>query len=378
MKFSCTKENLARGLATISRASTKQAHLPILENVLVSCTNGTIELASTNLEISVKTQVRGKIEQEGDYTVPAKLFTDFVQLLPDGTVDVDLHDDALFISSDSSKTKIKGEPSQDFPIIPKIEADSSCSISVSAFRDVLGSTTFAASLNQARPVLTGVYFSLHDPAVGKGKAIVAAMDGYRLSETTLSIEGGDEGTVIIPRQTLSELQRILAIYKDDPEAPPAITLHYGAEQLAFSYGDFELVTRHISGAYPDYRQIIPKDSKTIVRIVKADLSDAIKRASLFSRNGLFDIKLTFDAENQKLEVKAKSGARGENSVSIDAQIQGEPNEVTLNYRYLLDGVQVASQEHVIFAMNDAKSPCVLRVDEELNEPFLYVVMPIRG
>lgn len=377
MKFSSLKIHLERGLGSVLRASTNKAHLDILENVHIICVDGGITFEATNLDIAVRAKVRGSVEQEGEYTVPAKLFYDFIQLLPDERVDIDLHDDGLQIVCKNSKTKLKGQPAEDFPVIPAKTGESVASISIAEFRQVIERTVFAASANQARPILAGVSISLHDASLGEGKAIVAAMDGYRLAETVMTISGGGPETIIIPRETLTELLRILSYYKDDAEAEHSIKMQYGGEQLFFFYEDIEMSSRHIAGSYPNYRGIIPKSATAKVRVKKQELHHAIKATSLFSKTGLFDVELNIVEESQELVVKSGSGMKGSHAMPLEAQVQGGGTDIVLNYRYLLDGLNALNSEHVILELTDEKSPVLMKPDEGLDEPFLYIVMPIR-
>lgn len=379
MKLSVTRENLYQGLAITSRVSTKNVNLPILSNVLLQADAGGLKLISTNLEIAITCQIRGKVEQQGEYTVPSKLFFDYVSLLPNDRVDMDLLDDALAVSCAKSKTKIKGISAGEFPLVPPVSGEQSYSVSVSELQQTLSQTLFACATNESRPELSGVLLSFHDAVAGKGKLVLAATDSYRLAEATMSLTGGSDAPkrVIVPQRTLAELVRIFSVFKDDVEAPPAVEIDITDNQIVFRYGSVALTSRTIEGNYPDYRQIIPTTSKTQFKIDKADLVQAIKAASLFSKTGLYDVELSIDPDNGNVTLLSTDSTRGENQAVVDATVIGDTNRITLNFRYLLDGVGAMRGTVITMKVIDAGSPCILEPEEMPNEKYQYIVMPIR-
>jgi DNA polymerase III subunit beta len=376
VKLSCTKENLHQGLAVVSHLSTKNANLPILNNVLLRADVGGLRLTATNLDMTVTCQVRGKIDQPGEYTLPSRLISDYVALLPDERVDLDLLDTSLSIVCGSSKTKINGMPSGEFPLVPQITGGTKFMIPVAALETALSRTLFAVATSEARQVLTGVFLSF----AGETKSLtVAATDSYRLGEAVVSLKGEvmGERRVIIPARTLSELRRIIGVLRDSAEMPDELEIELTDNQVAFRYGNAELSSRTLDGVYPDYKQIIPKTTKTEIVVNKAAFVQAVKRTSLFSKTGLFDVRLEVKAGSKELQLTATDAGRGENLVVMDAEVTGEDNVATLNYRYLLDGVSAMGSERVIIKLIDAVNPCVVVPQEEGGQPYVYIVMPIR-
>lgn len=379
MKLSCTKENLAQGLSITSHVSTKNMNLPILNNVLVRADAGGLTLISTNLEIAITCSLRGKVEQQGEYTVPSKLFYDFVSLLPNEPVDIDLHDDGLFVSCTSAKTTLKGMDASEFPLVPPVQPSEPYEISVAELSKGLARTLFATATNEARPELTGVLISIHHPSAGAGTITLAATDSYRLAECVMGVktQQGSPREVIVPSRTLAELSRILSVFRDDVEAPESVSLELSDNQVMFRYGPVELVSRTIEGNYPDYRQIIPTNFKTKTFVDRSEVIQAIKSASLFAKTGLFDVQMKMNPQKKLVELSAQDTTRGQNSVSVKVDEGfGEENKMVLNYRYLLDGLQAAGTQGVQVQMIDAMNPCVIRPTGE-GENYQYIVMPIR-
>lgn len=377
MKLSCTRDNLHQGLSVTSHLMTKNVNLPILQNVLVKAEGGTIRFTATNLEMAVNCSVRGKVEEPGEYTLPSKLFFDYVSLLPNDIVKIEINDQDAMVECGTYKTKINGLNSSEFPLVPKVEGERTYQIPVDDFRKALSQTLFAVATNESRPELTGVAFQffMHE---GEGRLTFASTDSYRLAERTIPVVSGvtDPFTVVIPSKTLSEVNRILSVFKDDVELPTTLSMSLSSSQVVFSYGSVELISRIIDENYPDYKQIIPTQFQTQALVDRADFVKAVKTASLFSRNGLFDVTLTFTPEDGALRVSAVDATRGQNTTQCSADMTGSTNTVTVNYRYLLDGLNAITSEQVVFEMIDPGNPCLLSPKSE-TESYRYVVMPIK-
>mgnify|MGYP000279342826 CR=1 FL=1 len=369
MKLSCTRENLFQGISITSHAGGKNTNLPILSNILLRADVGGLKLTATNLELTIACTIRGKIDQPGEYTVPAKLFSDYVSLLPNERVDLDLLDHALSVVCDKSKTKINGLPSNEFPLIPPVSGGVRFSIPAQAFDSALSHVLFAVATNEARQTLTGVY--MHFDGTNK-QLVLAATDSYRLAEKIINLSEQVEGErkTIVPSKTLSEVRRVLSILRDNADAPESIDVELAESQIVFKYGTVEISSR-------TYRQIIPKSSSTEIILEKSAFAQAIKRTSLFSKTGLFDIKLEIDPATKLATLSAADVGRGENTVAIEGEISGNANSAVLNYRYLLDGVNAMSSERVVLKLIDAMNPCVVLPENQPDDKYLYIVMPIR-
>ncbi len=377
MKISCTRENLHQGLSITSHLVTKNINLPILQNVLLKAEGGIIKFTATNLEIAIKCSVRGKVEEPGEFTIPSKLFFDYVSLLPNEIIHLENIKEDLSIQCGEQKTKIHGLSAADFPLVPKVEGEFAFNIPIEDFKKALSQVLFSVASNESRPELTGVL--MHFYAFGnEGRLKLASTDSYRLSEKTVPIMNQPEQDfrVVIPAKTLSEVGRILSVFRDDVELPSFLTMNIRQNQVVFIYGPVEIVSRTIEEHYPDYEQIIPKQFQTQSVLDREDFLKAVKTASLFSKNGLFDVSLTFSPEEKCVRVTSIDVTRGENTTNCQTEISGIKNEVTVNYRYLLDGLQSMSGERVVFEMIDGSNPCLLTVKDK-HEDHRYIVMPIK-
>ncbi len=377
MKLSCTRDNLHQGLSITSHLINRKVNLPILQNVLVKAEGGKIRFTSTNLEVAVNCTVRGKVDESGEHTIPSKLFFDYVSLLPNETIHLVTEQDNINIKCGNYKTKINGLPASEFPLVPKIDHKHTFEIPADDLKKALSKVLFSVATNEARPELTGILlrFFIKD---SEGRLTLASTDSYRLSEKTIPVISGvdKEHSLVIPAQTLTELSRIISVFKDDVDVPSSVSMNLSENQIVFVYGKVELISRVIDQEYPDYKQIIPDQFQTKVVIDKNDFIKAVKTASLFSKTGLFDVTLEFDVESKLLYVKAIDSTRGNNITTCSADIKGANNSVTVNFRYLLDGLQVISDDRIIFEMIDPSNPCLITPINS-TEKYRYLVMPIK-
>lgn len=376
MKLSCTRENLYQGLSITSHAGGKNANLPILSNILLRADVGGLKLTATNLELTITCTIRGKVDQPGEYTLPAKLFSDYVSLLPNERVDLDLLDHAVSVVCDKTKTKINGIPANEFPLIPPVTGGVRFSVTAATFDAALGNVLFAVATNEARQALTGVF--MHFDGLND-QLVLAATDSYRLAEKIIPLRERVEGErkAIVPSRTLAELRRVLSVLRDNADAPESIDIELTETQIVFRYGTVEISSRTVEGVYPDYRQIIPKSSSTEIVLSKSAFAQAIKRTSLFSKAGLFDVKLEVNPTEKIVTLSAADVGRGENTVSIEGDVTGTANAVVLNFRYLLDGVNAMTSDRVVLKLIDAMNPCVVTPEHRPEDKYLYIVMPIR-
>jgi DNA polymerase-3 subunit beta len=376
MKLSCLQENLNQGLEIVSHVAAKSANLPILNNILLQAKKEGLKLSATNLEIGVSCLVRAKIEEEGNTTCHSKLLFDYVNLLPNEKIDIRLENQEIKLKCQNFETKIKCLSAEDFPLIPEVEKKAPYICKVQDFKKAISQVIFAASPNEIRPEISGVLLNFLNKKDGVLK--VAATDSYRLAEKKVRetvFPDANLKNVIVPAKTLTELLRILSVFKENfDEAPENLEIYISENQILFSYNNVEIVSRIIEGQYPEYEQIIPNEFKTQVVIDKDEFVKAIKAASLFSKSGIYDVNLTFDPVG-KITVYSANSQLGENLSKIDAEINGEKNSITLNYRYLLDGLQNIETDEVIFQMTTPDAPCLL-VPKSGND-YIYLVMPIK-
>ncbi|MBI2592206.1 DNA polymerase III subunit beta [Candidatus Saccharibacteria bacterium] len=361
MKLQVTQENLAKALGTVARVATGRATLPILSNVLLKTIDNRLSVAASNLDIAITHQIGSKIQKEGAITVPARLMQDFIASLPDGVLHLELKDNKLSITTDKYQSTINGISAEDFPIMPAIKGGSTWKILSAQLKKALQKVVFASSNDDARPVLTGVYFHV----VG-GEVTVVATDSYRLAEHKL---GKSKSAVnfLVPGSAASDLLRIIGDFEDE------VTITHDDQQVLFKVNDITLVARLIEGNYPDYRKLIPTKFATVTAMRREDFINITKVSSLFARESAGSI--TIKAEGKTVSINAIASQLGENTAEADATVKGS-GEVTLNSRYLLEALNAYSGEQIEFCFNGKLEPCILRSSSDAN--YLHLIMPLRS
>lgn len=378
MKLVSLKENLKHGLFVAGHVAGKNVNLPILNNVLIKTEDKNIKIITTDLEIGVVNTIRGKVEKEGAFTVNSRIISDYINLLPNKKVEIEKQKDDLKIKCDNYNTKIKGQSAEDFPLIPTVEKENKISIKINDLKKALNQVGFAVAGGDSRVELSGVLFSFE-----KEKLVLAATDSYRLAEKRVDIKTETKNDIegkkiIIPSKTTQELLRILSGLKENGELQSdkqEIEFYFSDNQVLFTTESTELVSKLIEGQYPDYKQIIPENTKTSAIVNKAELLRAVRTSSLFSKSGINDVNLDFPEGKNQIVVSSTSGQTGENIVEIDAKTSGKDNGIVVNYQYLLDGLKNIEEDEVKIAVVDNNTPCVVKPVQ--NQNYLYIIMPIK-
>jgi len=379
MNLSILKENLKQGLFVVSHLAGKNTNLPILNNILVEAKKEGVRLVTTNLEVGITHFIRGKIEEEGSFTVDSKIFSDYIGLLPNKKIDLIKEEGFLKVECENYKTKIKTEASEDFPLIPQIERKNKKTAKIEDFKRALSKVVFAAASSESRIELSGVLFT-----ITKNKLILAATDSYRLAEKEIEIKeeadldkktGDVEQKIIVPARTIQEVLRILSGLEQPEGAKKEIDFYISDNQVLFVVDNTELISRLIEGQYPDYKQIIPAAGKTTIIINRSELTRAIKASALFSKSGVNDINLDFPEGKNQVIVSSASGNTGENIVKIEAETRGIDNGIIINYQYFLDGLNNVDEETIKLEIVDGNTPCLIKPISEKG--YLYIIMPIK-
>jgi len=363
MKLQVTQENLAKALNNVARiAMSSKNPLPILNNVLLKTVDNRLSISATNLEIAITEKIGSKVHSEGAITVPARLMQEYVTSLPSGVLDLELDEHKLHISTDQYRSTINGVVADEFPIVPEIGDGAKWNIPVKECKG-LSRVVFAASSDETRPVLTGVFLQTQG-----GSLFAAATDSYRLAEKKL-IKTAQKVSLLVPASALQELLRIL------PDNLETVEVFADNQQVLFRAGDVELVTRLIDATYPDYRKLIPTSFTTTATVNRDEFIAITKVSSLFARESAGSITVKVDKDSKQISITSIASQLGENTSSADATIKGG-GEVTLNSRYLLDALNALNTQEVTFSFNGKLEPCVLKSNESPDHT--YLVMPLKS
>ena len=374
MKVTVLQENIARGLGIVSRAVSPRSTLPVLANILIATDEGRLRLSATNLEMGITCWIAARIEDEGSTTVPARTFADLVNTLPGDQValTLDASTQTLNVRSGTSTNDIKGIDAQEFPPMPVPDMEGAVQLNVVDFREMIHQVAFAASADEARPVLMGVLV-----IVEGDKITMAAADGFRLSvrSATLSAPAPQSVNIIVPARALNELARIAS----DGEESISMVVPKGRGQVVFRVKDAELVSQLIDGTFPDYQQIIPRSYKSRTLVSTASLLKACKQAEIFAREGSNVARLDIKAaqgemEPSEVEISATSEETGKNETIVEATVDGSGVLIAFNVKYLREALEIIKTPNVALETSAANAPGVIRPVGE--DDFLHVIMPM--
>jgi DNA polymerase-3 subunit beta len=374
MKVTVLQENLAHGLGIVSRAVSPRSTLPVLSNILVASDEGRLRLSATNLELGITCWITARIEQEGSTTVPARTFSDLVNTLPGDQVllSLDTKTQTLNVRGGTSTNDIKCIDAQEFPPLPVPDLEGAVQLNVADFKEMIQQVAFAASTDEARPVLMGVLLQ-----VEKDKLTMAAADGFRLSvrKATLATAAAAPLTAIIPAKALTELARVAS----DGDEPIYMIVPKGRGQVVFRVKDVEVVSQLIDGTFPDYQQIIPRKYTSRTLVSTASLVKACKQAEIFAREGSNVARLNIKSSNgelqpSELEISATSEETGKNETIVEATVDGSGVLIAFNVKFLREALEVIKTPNVALETSAANAPGVVRPVGD--EQFLHVIMPM--
>ena len=363
MKLQVTQENLHKALTSVARVANSRGTLPILSNVLLKTIGKRVSIAATNLDIAITHFIGSKVSEEGAITVPARLMQDFVASLPSGTITLELDENKLRITTDQYESVINGTNAEDFPVMPAISSGTTFELPSKQLKTALQQVLMAASSDETRPVLTGLY--LHS---FKGNLFAVATDSYRLAEKSLGKTDVDV-SLLVPANALQDLLRLLG----DGDEPVRIT--HDDQQVLFKVEDVELVARLIEGTYPDYRKLIPAQFAQTATLARQELVNITKVSSLFARESAGSVTLNLDQTKQTVSIRSIASQLGENTATASASIEGE-GAITLNSRYILDALSAMGGDEVQVGFNGKLEPCVLKPIK--NDDYLHVIMPLKS
>ena len=377
MKIEVLKENLKTNLGVAERITGKNLSLPILNNILISTDDNFLSLVSTDLEVAIKLWILVKIIKKGKVVVPGKFLTSFISSLPNEKITLEAKEQNMYVECRNVKTLIQGHNPEEFPIIPEFKDLEYLEIDGNKFYEGLNQIVDIASQSQSRPEISGIYFSF-----SKNHIKVVATDSFRLGEKNISLEAPlkktteKEYSFILPQKSAREIMHIL----ENKEG--IIRIGVSPSQALFEFPmkevdhpEVQITSRLIEGEYPNYQDIIPDKFKTHITLARDEFLNQIKTASLFSGK-VNEVKLSVNKEKQEMEIFSKSPEVGENTSTLSAKVEGEPIEVSFNYKYLMDGILNIKSSEILFEISKEEGPCILRPVGDSS--YIYVVMPIKS
>ena len=362
LRVTCPREELTRALGIVSRGVSTRTTVQILAGILLRASEGKLELAATDMELSLRTSLEAQIEAEGSVVVPGRLLLELARLLPDAEVAIEhkLEEAVVEVRSGSATYRLHTYNAEDFPRLPEAEAAERHEVDRETLLETVARVSRSASRDESRPVLTGVLMRFEP-----GKLVMAATDSYRLSVKETPTEGAvPELEAIVPARALGELGRIA-------QAGEQIELGVHENQVVFSTGDALLTTRRIDGQFPNYKQLVPDAFDHELELPREELLDVVRRVSVMAQRNS-PLRLRF--ADGELAVSAQTPDVGEARESRPAAYTGEPLEIGFNAEFLRDGIESVAGEQARMKLISPLRPAVLQGEAD---DFLYLIMPIR-
>ncbi|MCB8917110.1 MAG: DNA polymerase III subunit beta [Pseudomonadales bacterium] len=374
MKVTCSQENLAKGLGIVGRAVSVRSTLPVLGNVLLSSDNGRLKLAATNLEIVIICWIEARILEEGSITVPARIFNDLVNALPQEQIDLQLNQETqtLHIACARTEANVKGIPAEEFPAVPENQTDQRVRIDAAEFKEMINQVVFAAAVDDARPTLTGINTHFQSSTIK-----MAATDGFRLSVREAKCENSMNApqSVILPARALTELARIMG----DGSEYVEITLTGSRGQVMFELDTVRMISQTIDGNFPDFTSVMPVSHKTRTVLNTASFLKACKTANIFAREASHTARVRIEPDNELMPgyatISATSAETGNNIAQIDAIVEGRGIELNFNVKYITDVLSVISTPQVALETNSTTEPGVIKPVGK--DDFVHIIMPMQ-
>ncbi|MEA2572981.1 MAG: polymerase subunit beta [Chloroflexia bacterium] len=377
MKVSCLQENLHKGLQTVGKAVANKTTLPVLNNILLQTDGGRLKLTATNLEVGITHWTGCQVEEEGAITVPARLLIDFVSSLPNDRISMTLDEKTRTLNLKCARyeANIKGISAEEFPIIPEVTETPIARIPAPLLKEMVGQVAFAASGDDSRPQLSGVFVQIEGREM-----IMAAADGFRLARKVVQIGTPVEHSIklIIPARSMVELARALPDDEGEEAEPVSIVVTPNRNQVLFRHDNLEVTSRLVDGNYVDINRVIPADWGTRTVMATADLVKAVRIASMFAKDSANIVRLQVEPGNDLtpgvVTISANAAEVGDNVSQLDCTVDGEGGQIALNGKYLLDVLNVLNTGQVALETKTYQSPAVVKPVGE--DGYLHVVMPM--
>jgi DNA polymerase-3 subunit beta len=369
MEFSVSKSALLNELNTTQGVVERKTTIPILSNLLVEAKGSQLTITATDLELSIRTSCEAKIKKEGAGTIPAKKLLELVRLLPEGEIKIKLLDNHwVEVVSDKRKYKLVGMAKENFPALP-VMPHVLVKIPATTLASLIAKTKFAISMEESRYTLNGGLLILKPDTLA-----MVATDGHRLAlaETTQKLAGlNGEVKVLIPKKAMDEVEKLSGTAGDEAE----IDFAKDESHLFFQVGHRLLISRILTGQFPNYEAVLPRDNNKSVVIERSELSDAVRRVSQLADQRSHAVKLAVSPEG--IEISASSPEYGEAKENIEKEYKGEPISIGFNSSYMLDFLAAAADGPISIELKDEQSAGQMRPLADESYRYRYIIMPMR-
>lgn len=372
MKFKINRDHFSNGLAQVLNVVGSKATMPILSNVLIEADKDFILLTTTNLDLGIRCKIKAEVKEGGAVTLPVKRLASIVRDLPNVDVSLDASPNhQVKITSGGSNFRIMGIGKEEFPPLPEFAEEKSFNLEQAELTSMLKSVSYAQSSDETRYILNGVYFSFKD-----GKLTLVATDGRRLALTNKEIEvpANNAGSIILPAKTVAELVRML-------DKGEKVKISFSERRAAFQINtdkdnsglvdSIYLYSKVVEGNYPNYNQVIPKETHQRIKLERELFLQCVHRAALVCNEKSNSVKVKLSSN--LLEITAQSPDFGDAHESMAIAYSGPELQVAFNPQFIMDPLRALSKDEVFFEVKDEVSPGVFKT----LESFICVIMPVR-
>ena len=367
MKFTCNQQVLAKALNTVSKAVSNRTTIPILKGIMIKATEeGSLILTASDLEISIKKEINADVQEPGAIVVMAKLFGDIIRKLPNEDILISCDESGtVLIKTSFSEFNVVSFPTDEFPEIGnKEEGSESITLDRDIFREMIRKTSFAASVDESKGVLTGILTEIDEEFIK-----MVSLDGFRLALVKENMKSASSNKFIIAAKVMNEISKIISEDEEDSD----INIMLGEKREVINVGSNEIIIRRMEGEFIKYNDILPTENTTNVIVSKEMLLESIERASLLSREGKNNL-IKIIIKNDLMTITSRS-EEGNVKEEIIVEKTGNDLEIGFNSKFVLDVLKVIDDEQVSLNFKTGVSPCVVKpVDGDYYE---YLILPVR-
>lgn len=365
MRFICNKTEISEAIGNVSRAVSQKSTIPALEGIKVRICSGSVELTAYNLEMGIRTSINAETSGEGEFVVSARLFSEFTRRMSGDEITFDIDDNLVItISCSATECSFSAMSASEYPELPKVDSARSFSVKQTVLKSMINMTSYAASLNESKPVLTGELFDIEE-----GSFNMVAIDGFRLAIRTELTDCTEKYHFVVPKKALLEVSTLI---KDDDDEK-LCTVCTNDRHIIFEIGNVFVISRLLEGVFHNYKLSIPSSCKTEVIISKRDFSTCLERCSL-----LIDDKnkspIRCEVGNGVMKISCKTGI-GKINDAISADISGETVTIGFNNKLILEALRAAEGDKVKIRFNGAMK--VIEIVPLEGKSFIFLVMPIQ-
>ena len=364
MKIECIKDQLEEALNKADKIAGKNITLPVLSGLYLDARQNSLSIKATNLDLGISISLPVKVSEPGIVVVPARVISSFVSSLSkDKNIGITTKNQILEIKTSATKTQIKTLPSEDFPVIPEIDDDKAFSIPTRDLIFGIRSVIYAAAVGSIKPELSSISIT-HE-----GEFLVfAATDSFRLAEKKIRIKKVPHfKQILVPQKNAMEIIKIFDKGEED------ISISIEEHQMALRSQNIYLTSRIIEGTFPDYRQIIPKETTSKAVLLKQDLINSLKTSLIFS-DVFNQLTLKLSPKAKNFEIESKNSTVGESVHAVEAVLEGEDISINVNHRYFTDCFQSITTDSISLNFSGQAKPIIIQGVGDTS--FLYLVMPM--